>query len=267
MISFYQFNGRFGQLGNQLFEIASTIGIAIKNNQEYSFIDWEYNNYFINPIPTESKPSISFCREFEENSPDSGLMYDFGYRSVKLDPANNWNLKGFFQSERYFEHCKDVIRHHFTLKPKHTDYINKKYGHLFKEKTCSLHVRRGDFLQLHKYHNNLQLDYYAKALDVLYGVNLPHILIFSDDISWCKANFNYPRMTFIENEINIIDMFIMSMCNDHIIANSSFSWWGAWLDVKEDKRVVSPGNNFKWFGNLYASLDTRDLIPDNWIKL
>jgi hypothetical protein len=108
------------------------------------------------------------------------------------------------------------------------------------------------------------VSYYEKAAKELYGEDIKdiHFIICSDDIKWCKKNFNFPIMTFVEGERNFIDMFIMSMCKDNIIANSSFSWWSAWLN-KNENRVVAPN---LWFGPEII-LSTKDIYADGWIRL
>ena len=142
-------------------------------------------------------------------------------------------------------------------------YIKNKYRQL-EGVTCSIHVRRGDYVEKSEVFPPQPLSYYETSVKKLYGANLKHIhfIICSDDIEWCKYNFKFPNMTFVEDEIDIIDMFIMSMCGDNIIANSSFSWWSAWLNQNQNK-VVAPA---KWFGPK-RSLNTKDLYLDNWIRV
>jgi hypothetical protein len=90
-----------------------------------------------------------------------------------------------------------------------------------------------------------------------------NILVFSDDISWCKDNLKFDKMNFIEGLDNVEDMWLMSLCDNNIIANSSFSWWGAWLNSNFNKKVIAP---LHWFGDS-ANLNTSDIIPTNWIRI
>jgi hypothetical protein len=251
--------GKFGRMGNQMFEISTAIGTAVKYNTEYTFNAWKYNKYYENPIPTGRNKSF---RNYTEPC--------FHYKEIKFTDLNaNWDLRGYYQTEKYFEHCKDLIKKHFTLKQEYVDYIFEKYPFLKDDNTCSIHVRRGDFLKFHEYHNTMPLEYFNRAIQKLYGESKGDInfIVCSDDIDWCKENL--PKLninlTFIEGEENVIDMHILSYCKDNIMSASSFSWWGAWLNDNPNKKVIAPKD---WFGPLYKDKhDTKDLIPENWDRI
>jgi hypothetical protein len=132
----------------------------------------------------------------------------------------------------------------------------------FNEPPLSLHIRRGDFLVNSANHHNLGLDYYEKAL-AEFPMEVP-VLIFSDDPEWCSNQelFADDRFLVAEGNSPYVDMCLMSLCEGHIIANSSFSWWGAWL--ANSKYVVAPS---KWFGPNNAHLDIKDLYLENWVVL
>ena len=152
--------------------------------------------------------------------------------------------------------------HYFKLKDEHQDYIRNKYGPMLAHNnTCSVHVRRTDYLRLQQHHPVLSLEYYREAMNRFSGALF---LIFSDDIAWCKDNLKSDSMQFIEGENPITDMYLMSMCNNNIIANSSFSWWSAWMNNADDKKVVAPKT---WFGPAYKDMNTWDLLPETWIKI
>jgi hypothetical protein len=258
MISF-MYLGRFGRLGNQLFEIATTISTAIDYKQTYIFNNWKYNKFLKNPIPEGRNKSV---RSYTEQ--------EFHYVPINLDTNFNWDLKGWFQSEKYFKNNEEAIRWHFQLSEEYDTYIRNKYKFLNNKKTCSIHVRRGDFLELPEYHTVIEIDYYVNAIKKLYGGGYDDItfVVCSDDIEWCKENLNdmLPNITleYIEDEEDIIDMFIMSYCGDNIMACSSFSWWAAWLNENVNKKVIAPT---KWFGEAYKDKDTSDLIPGKWTKI
>ena len=135
----------------------------------------------------------------------------------------------------------------------------------FDEPPISVHVRRGDFLINSGNHYNLSLDYYEKAISLLPRVydscDLP-VLVFSDDPDWCKEQklFEDNRFMISEGNSAYVDMCLMSMCSWHVIANSSFSWWGAWLS--DSKKVIAPS---KWFGPNNAANDTKDLYCEEWV--
>ena len=127
--------------------------------------------------------------------------------------------------------------------------------------TVSLHIRRGDYLKQQHNHPVQSLEFYNKALELI--GDYENLLIFSDDIDWCEKNLNYSNMTFVKGLTDIENIWLMSMCQHNIMANSSFSWWGAWLNNNPNKIVVSPK---LWFGN-NLKLNTKDIIPKDWIKI
>ena len=127
------------------------------------------------------------------------------------------------------------------------------------EEPIGLHIRRGDFLTNNANHNNLTLEYYAEALDKFKSDR--NVIIFSDDTEWCKQQELFSGDKFLVSESGnpYVDLCLMSMCSDFIIANSTFSWWGAWLANRGT--VIAPK---KWFGPNNAHLDTSDLYPESW---
>jgi hypothetical protein len=255
--------GNMGRLGNQMFQIASTIGVAKKNNLEFSFPEWvcshsgyRYEKFFKKSLPKKYfKNTIKIINECQ-----------FNYNEIIVDDKNlDYSLNGYYQTEKYFKEYTDVIKEYFELKNEYDDEINKKYGDILKN-SCSIHIRRGDYLNQKDYHPVQSIYYYHEAIEKIYGNDTKSVnfLIFSDDIDWCKKNIFLPKIHFIENNINIIDMFLMSKCDNNIIANSSFSWWGAWLNKNVNKKVVGPT---KWFGPQLSKHNTEDIIPNDWIKI
>jgi hypothetical protein len=256
MVTFKEL-GNFGRLGNQLFQIASTIGIATRNNQSFVFPVWAYSRYYQNPIPQIERAQLLNL---------DLKLYDatshFHYRPVSLDGRYDWEIRGYLQSEKYFTHCEDMIREYFTLKDRHIAYLRSKYGHLLEANCCSISVRRGDYLQCQYYHPVLSMRYFNRAMaqfpdDTVY-------LVFSDDIEWCKSQFAGDKFFFIEEPSVVLSLHLMSFCKNNIIPNSTFGWWGAWLNEARDKKVIAPS---AWFGDGYADVDTKDLIPEQWLKM
>ena len=166
----------------------------------------------------------------------------------------------YFQSEKYFKHIEHEIRQDFTFKNEIA--IPCKHKMSTVDTPIALHIRRGDYLRNSAYHNNLGLDYYASALKKFDDDRT--VLIFSDDSQWCKEQelFAEDRFLVSEGSDSYTDLCLMSLCSDFIIANSSFSWWGAWLSKAVDKVVCAPE---KWFGPENAHHDTSDLLPDEWV--
>lgn len=196
-------------------------------------------------------------------------------KSHNFDPnilkiGDNSYLEGYWPSEKYFKDIEDIIRKEFTLKDK-PDAINQKM--ISRIKNCdsiSIHIRHGDYVydeKTNKYHGVCNLDYYLKAVaSVAKKVKKPYFFMFSDDIKWVKQNLHleFPCVYVDHNtgKKDYEDLRLMSACKHHIIANSSFSWWGAWLNQNPDKIVIAPK---KWFRD--KSIDTKDLIPQSWVKI
>ena len=184
--------------------------------------------------------------------------------------SDNIYLKGYWQSEKYFKEIEEIIRREFSIKiPPDSD--NKEFrDRISAVNSVSIHVRRGDYVTnplTYQTHGVCDVDYYQKAIDeTLKAIDKPHFFIFSDDQSWAKSNIilNAPMEYVTHNDSlkNYEDLRLMSTCKHHIIANSSFSWWGAWLNQNPDKIVIAPQ---KWFND--PTINTNDLIPSTWIRL
>jgi hypothetical protein len=141
------------------------------------------------------------------------------------------------------------------------DEYLKKYHNLLDDNTCSVHIRRGDYLRFPNDHPTLLNDYYFKSFDKM--KKNTKFIVFSDDITWCKDNIKGNNMFYIEDETDYVNLILMSLCKHNIIANSSFSWWGAWLNKNKNKKVIAPKI---WFGP-NKNLNTKDLIPNKWITI
>ncbi|MFH0972649.1 MAG: alpha-1,2-fucosyltransferase, partial [Patescibacteria group bacterium] len=176
-------------------------------------------------------------------------------------------LDGYWQTEKYFKDIEDIIRSEFTLK---TEYSNLNPELIAKISSCnsvSMHIRRGDYItnqNTNEFHGICFLDYYKKAINLIAEkFPNPTIFIFSDDLKWCKENIKikYP-IVFVKGNKNYEDLIMMSKCSHNIIANSSFSWWGAWLNNNPNKIVIAPQ---KWLNN--PNINYSDIIPSTWIKI
>jgi hypothetical protein len=151
----------------------------------------------------------------------------------------------------------------FKIDDETNQKLFNKYGEILNLDTCSIHVRRGDYLGLQNHHPIQPIEYYQKAINIIGEEK--HFLIFSDDIKWCEENFSFLKnKTFVSENLDYEDLYLMSMCNNNILANSTFSWWGAWMNQNENKQVIIPS---KWFGISNLHLNTNDLFCDKWIKL
>jgi hypothetical protein len=178
-------------------------------------------------------------------------------------------LRGYWQSEKYFQEAAPTIRKDFTFKKTLTKENSDLAERIREKNAVSLHVRRGDYVRNPKTaatHGLCSLDYYQAAIRYISKqVEQPFFFIFSDDITWVKKHLemNFPCRYIDHNSgaDSYNDMHLMSLCRHHIIANSSFSWWGAWLSSHKNKIVVAPK---KWFAN---DNSTTDLFPQGWVHL
>lgn len=225
--------GEYGRFGNQLWQIASTIGIATKHGQDYCFPEWKYQGHFPNHLPVGT---VKDCKMLLEQTPY--------YVDYDLVPSNSWDLYGYFQSWIYFEHCKSMIRHYF-------DFIKIPHDGV------AVHVRRGDYLNKQDVHPVLSLDYYLQGMDYFLGEDL---VVFSDDIEWCKNNITGKGrdIAYYHTGDDIRDFKAMCGFSKFIIANSSYSWWAAYLSGSN--QVIAPA---LW---VYGE-DKNHRVPPEWIRV
>ena len=195
------------------------------------------------------------------------FMYD---PQVLLTNASYFD--GFWQTEKYFKDIEDDIRTEITLKTTLSTHSQKILTKIESVNAVSLHVRRYASEGIKPWHGFCSAEYYLEAIGrITEKVDHPHFFIFSDNYKWVEENFlpvikktsHEFTLVYNDNEKNAEDLILMSKCKHHIIANSSFSWWGAWLNPRKDKIVVAPK---KWFSNAPKN-NTEDLIPTNWIRL
>lgn len=196
-----------------------------------------------------------------------------GYNAGALSQPDNTLLVGYWQTEKYFTGIRDEILSTFEPttppNPKNTAIIRR----IQDSESVWMHIRRGDYVtneNANKFHGLKDLQYYQQALDILVK-KLPkdrakqlEIFVCSNDIPWCKQNLKFPYpITFVENEAGSDDMRVIKHCKHDIIANSSFSWWGAWLNENPAKIVVAPK---VWFQDKQANGQT-EIVPAEWIRL
>jgi hypothetical protein len=236
-----------GRLGNQLFQLAAGIALATENNDKVVAPESKYYK-FINYTP-----NLDSFKQYSVHYTEPFFHYQ------KIPYTKDMLLAGYFQSEKYFDTYSNVIKDLFSLKKVYEDQIKEKYKDLLEQETISLHVRRTDYVQLNDFHPVLSLEYYKQALDYIDSKG-KKVVVFSDDIEWCKTAFVGTKFVHIEKNLDIVDMFLMSYCTHNIIANSSFSWWGAYLNRNKNKKVVAPSN---WFG---PKLDysPKDIYCKEW---
>jgi hypothetical protein len=201
------------------------------------------------------------------------IIEEFGnvskYNPNIINKTGSLYLMGYWQTEKYFSPIRNLLLKEFTIKYPQ-DSKNKQLSEIIQAcNSVSVHVRRGDYISNSDYfqfHGVCSIDYYIKAVNYIAGlIDNPHFFIFSDDPIWTKSNINIPYPThFMDHNANqdYDDLRLMSQCRHNIIANSSFSWWGAWLNQNPNKVVCAPK---KWYKN--ENINTNDLVPLDWVRL
>jgi hypothetical protein len=238
MITFSKL-GQMGRLGNSMFQIAATIGQARKCKAEYLLPKWGYSASFKGPF--SQGEVVRGWKSYPEPY--------FHYQEMIC--LGDIDLQGYFQSVKYFAHCEDEIREIFSPSKDVETYVSSHTatGSIPGER-IGVHIRRGDYLNLSDYHVNLSMEYYTEAIKTWDGP----VYVFSDDISWCKENF--PADYYSEGD-PVQDLFLFASCPRKVMANSSLSWWAAYLGGGE---VIAPK---QWFGPK-LNHNTKDLYLPSW---
>jgi len=257
----FNYLGQYGRLANQMFQYASLRGIAATKGYDFCIPQTNYgdkwkDNKLFDVFELKNLKNIGFLPA--DFYAERQFHYDAEYVTNCPD---NINLHGYFQSEKYFKHIEESIREDFTFK----DYILEPCASSFDfDEVIALHVRRTDYVSNSANHPPCDLAYYEKALEH-FDANIP-VIIFSDDVDWCNSQslFESDRFMISDSLDTYVDLCLMSMCHYHIIANSSFSWWGAWL--AKSKKVIAPSRWFGTDGNT-AKNNTQDLYLPGWIKI
>ena len=180
-------------------------------------------------------------------------------------------LKGYFQSEKYFKEIETLIRSDFQFVDYgHSNEFKDMMKNIENVNSVGLHIRRGDYLNSNIHTDLSCTDYYLNSVKYIrQHVDSPHFYIFSDDIDWCINNFHISDSSYVDlnesRENPILDMKLMSSCKHNIIANSSFSWWAAWLNNFEDKIIIAPN---KWLKVHKRNLAIKkDIVPKEWVRI
>ena len=245
MISFSNL-GLLGRLGNQMFQYAALKGIAAHNSTDYC-------------LPSDT--SLHKC--FRIPNKGTEIFYPIRKESSYEFDENIFNcsegdLYGFFQTEKYFYHIEEELRKDFRFYDIIFNSCSHYRKHILSEEVVALHVRRGDYITDPNF-VLLELDYYLEALKYFPDLE---IMVLSDDINWCIEQFVGKRFKFSSSNDPFIDLCLMSLCDYHIISNSSFSWWGSWL--AKSKKTIAPQ---KWFMGEFSSWNTKDLYKKDWILI
>lgn len=192
-----------------------------------------------------------------------------GWEPALLHLQGSVYLDGYFQSPKYFDDIRTTLLQDFTLKGAPSETVEKFQASMAEKESVSIHVRRGDYVsnaKVQSAYGTCSLRYYQEAMEMIRGcVPSPSWFVFSDDISWVKEHFAFPDEVTYVSDHSITDaeeLTLMAACAHNIIANSSFSWWGAWLNPNREKIVIAPD---PWFDS--KKNEHKDLIPDSWIQI
>lgn len=287
-----------GGLGNQLFQYALGRKLAHKHKTELKLDISNYKNdikrkYLLNNFNIKenfaSLEEINYYKRmngklylklFETFKPYRYKKYinqfknpllkilQFHFNPKVLELGPDVYLDGYWQSEKYFKNITDILKEEFKIK--RNIPIDKTILNQIKQKdTIALHIRRGDYVEdenTKKTHGFIGLNYYQKAIKyILTKIEYPHFFLFTDDVEWASCHFSYiPNINIVSKYTNndIEDFIFLQNCNHYIIANSTFSWWGAWLSNCKNKIVIAPKN---WLKD--KRYKTKDIIPERWIKI
>ena len=285
-----------GGLGNQLFQYAAGRRLAYAQGVELKLDISNLSNSTYRTIrhyelaPFRIKQSFATAKELEKFRPPQSMMSrmlnrvarrkmqspvsyireaHFHFDPLILELPDGVYLDGYWQSDQYFSDITETIRNEAVV----TEPLagrNAEIAQIINGcEAVSLHIRRGDYIAdpvVNQVHGTCGLDYYARAVEYVAGrVSRPVFFLFSDDPAWVHKNLSLAHPLYIVDHNDIAhgyeDMRLMSLCRHHIIANSSFSWWGAWLNPKKDKIVIAPS---RWFN---CDIQSSDIIPGSWVRI
>jgi hypothetical protein len=286
-----------GGIGNQMFQYAAGKRLAIRNNSELKLDITHYDNkVWPNGLPYRSMDLPIFnidlkfadkkeIARFKNTSPSlvdrvkkkvinffdphlEVIEPHFHFYPPLLDLKGNIYIDGYWQCEKYFKDIEDVIRKEFSIKTTLGSEGKALLDKIRSVNSVCLNVRRQEFASNRYINQFVGESYINKAVDLIARkVTDPHFFVFSDDLSWCKENIKLDhKTTFVEEHLygeQFRDcLYFMTQCKHNIIPNSTFGWWGAWLNENVQKIVIAPDN---WLND--PTRNTKDVIPESWIRL
>lgn len=251
-----------GGLGNQMFQISHAIAQGLKNNKPSVFLLNAYTpmqahqpKKYVNNIFKKIKftNTISNTKRIFENC--------FNFSNIDIDWTSSIEFYGYFQSNKNFLGYDNYIKELFQPTEEFINFIKLKYPEINNERTVSLHIRRGDYLTISHAHPVIDKSYIDEAINQ--NGNYDNLFIFSDDIEWVRENLSYSNQIIVSEMEDYEELWMMSLCKNNIMSNSSFSWWGSFLNKNEDKKVFVPD---VWFGPS-INHNTEDIYLKSWNKI
>jgi len=286
-----------GGLGNQMFQYACGLSLAHDLDTELYLDLSSYNNHkhlgtvrhfeldifkIIINLATEKElkkfypPSNALHRQFWKLARKANPTLiieekDFSYRPIEHQRCKNLHLIGYWQSYRYFNPVAEKVRKSFSFTSSPNAINAKTLEEIQACESVAVHIRRGDYVSdksTNQFHGVCSLPYYTEAIKYMRAhLKEPFFFFFSDDPDWVKHTFedvkNSKVIDYNKDVEAYNDMRLMAACRHNIIANSSFSWWGAWLSNHQNKIIIAPE---QWFAKKDNSYSTNDLLPDHWLK-
>ena len=272
-----------GGLGNQMFQYALGRHLGIKHNTIFKMdlthfkiiqTEWTANRpYDLTMLKIQQ--NVATPEEIAQVKANNVVIAvdvnNFEFDEKYLLAPDNTYFQGFWQSEKFFKDIEDVIRKDFEFNFELSEKCTPLKERIESCNAVCIHVRRTDYInhrETNEFHGVCGMDYFNKGIQYIRErVENPHFFVFSDDVGWCLDNFTDKNLFTVVYHDNAGDkskyhFMLMTLCKHYIISNSSFSWWGAWLNPSKDKIVIAPG---QWFRD--PRPNTRDIIPENWMKM
>lgn len=248
--------GNGGRLGNFLFNYAALIGMAETHGHKLSLPAWKYAEHFDYPYPEGEVKGY----EYQETT----FHYNQDYVNGLRDIQENYDLRGYFQSILYWQHCEDKVKQALKFKQEFIDQVKQPFEQVFEKQVIAISIRRGDYKQNPNY-RLLPVEHYIKALfEHFPNFEDYNIIVFSDEIPYCRVHFDcLPNVYFSENNSDIEDICLLHLCDHFLVANSTFSWFGAYLGEKPHSKIIHSVHHFE--GELKRRHDTSTYYPKRWI--
>jgi glycosyltransferase involved in cell wall biosynthesis len=249
-----------GGLGNQMFEIAAAAALAKDNDAILVINPTEHN------LPNQGRNvnvymDNVFSKIIFDNNPPPCKIYKWDHIYYKPIPYTpNLKLVGHNQSYKYFDHHRKYIQDLFSPTEKILSHLDKQYNIDMVSKATIIQVRRGDYIKFPEHLPMAPIDYYTNAVKL---ISPNEVWVCSDDIEWCKENLRFECDVKFLSEEDYITLYLISLCKNVIISNSSFGWWGCYLNKRSDKNIYVPS---QWFGKILLEdgFKTDDLILPDW---
>jgi hypothetical protein len=257
-------SGIKGGLANQIFQWACGKNLSLKYGIPF-YLDVSFYDDQTGCTPRKFSlnkfPNLDFDLFNSDKSGFIEIRDSHVFMDLVIEENKNYFLDGYWGSPKYFKENEKEIKKNLSY---NSDFIkkveNSRYKKILENKGVSIHVRRTDYLQSNGYHPIQPISYYEKGLEIIGEYD--SIYVFSDDIEWCKKNIKFNNTIFVEGFDDIEDLWMMGLCKNNIIANSTFSWWAAFLN-ENDKKIIAPDN---WFGK-NSGITNNDLYPLDWINI